>query len=155
MNDVHHVSASEPPGGPQARGDFAGRGQRAILQGVPVLVVEDDAASAKLLAALLRSEGCVVSIARSAEEALATLVGFEARVVIVDLVLPKMSGFLFVERVMADPATKDAVLIAVSALNGEATAEMARRAGCADYVRKPIEIEGFLDLVVRHLGGKQ
>jgi CheY-like chemotaxis protein len=123
------------------------------LEDVPVLVLDDDAAGAKLLAVVLRSEGCVVKVAGSAEEALAILATFRPRVVVADLVLPLMSGVLLAQRLKADPTTRDIVLIAVTAFNGTAAETTAREAGFVAYVRKPIDPLTFTEIVLQHLGG--
>ena len=108
--DKKKAPAPEAPGG---------AGPRTVdLRNVPVLVIDDDPASAKLLAVVLGSEGCEVQVAGSAEEALRTLTAFQPRVIIVDLILPLMSGLLFAQQLRAQPGARGTLLIAVSAFNG-------------------------------------
>lgn len=126
---------------------------RSDLKDVPVLVVDDDAASAKLLSVVLGGEGCAVMAAPSAEDALVVLRTFRPRVIVVDLILPLMSGLLFAQRLKADPAMRDIVLIAVTAFNGDEAARIARDAGFVAYVRKPIDPISFTELLAEHLGG--
>jgi len=123
------------------------------LTGVPILVVEDDPAGARLLAVLLTSSGSDVRIAHSAEEALTVLEEFPAQVVVVDLLLPRMNGLLLVQRIKAAPATRDVVVIAVSVVNGPETERLALERGCAAYVAKPIDIQTFAATVNAHLRG--
>lgn len=115
-----------------------GQGPRS-LRGLRVLVVDDDPASAKLLAVVLGGEGCEVRTAASAEEASQALPEFGPAVIVVDLVLPLMGGLVFAEQVKADPKTAAIVIIAVSAFNGRPTEQAALAAGCAAYFRKPID----------------
>lgn len=137
-----------PPGGGR-------RGQKSAstppLAGKRVLVVDDHASSAKLAAVLLRSEGCEVVIARSAEDAFPVLGSFKPQAIVLDLILPMMSGLLFAQRIKADPATRDIILIAVTVLNGEHTERLAREAGCTAYVQKPINPVTFVECLVEHL----
>jgi two-component system, cell cycle response regulator DivK len=128
-------------------------GARSQLAGLPVLIVEDDAASAKLVAVVLQTEGCVTRIARSAEEALAVIETFSPRVIVLDLILPRMSGLLLAERLKKGPATRDIPIIAVSAFNGPETVRIAESAGCAAYIRKPIDPIALPQLLLSHLGG--
>lgn len=124
------------------------------LKDVAVLVVDDDAASAKLLSVVLRGEGCDVKEASSAEDALDLLQTFRPRVIVVDLILPLMSGLLFAQRIKGDPATRDIALIAVSAFNGDEAARVARGAGFVAYVRKPIDPASFTQVVAEYVGGE-
>jgi CheY-like chemotaxis protein len=119
------------------------------LSGASALIVDDDAAGAKLLAVLLRSEGCQVEIVGSAEDALAALRTFEPRVIVIDLVLPLMSGLLLAQQIKANPALRDIVLIAVTSLNGTEGEAMALQAGCTAYLRKPIDALAFASTVLR------
>jgi CheY-like chemotaxis protein len=120
---------------------------------VGILIVDDDPSSAKLASIILRSEGYDVRVAASAEEATRALDAFRPRLIILDLILPLMNGLMFAQQLKADPSTKDIVLIAVTAFNGSAVERMAFEAGCAAYIRKPIDPLTFAEHVGRHLGG--
>lgn len=123
------------------------------LAGVPVLIVDDDAASAKLLSVTLGGEGCEVRSVRSAEDALVVLRVFKPRVIIIDLILPLMSGWLFAQRLKADTKHDGVVLIAVTAFNGVEAERVARQSGFSAYVRKPVDPIAFAQLVARLLRG--
>ena len=123
------------------------------LAGVPVLIVDDDAASAKLVSVALKAEGCLTLITSNAEDALAALSSFRPRAIVLDLILPRMSGLLFTQQIKADAATRDVVVIAVSAFNGPDAERVAMSAGCAAYLRKPIDPIALPELLLTHLGG--
>jgi CheY-like chemotaxis protein len=123
------------------------------LRGSSALVVDDDGPSAKLVAVLLAAEGCEVRTVRSAEEALQALVTFSPRFIVIDLLLPLMSGLLLAQRLKADPGTRGAVLVAMTAFNGHAAERMARDVGFAAYLRKPIDPDAFVLAVTRALEG--
>jgi DNA-binding response OmpR family regulator len=114
-----------------------------------VLVVEDDPASAKLLAVVLRLEGCEVRTAPSAELGRLALNSFQPHLAIVDLVLPQMSGLMFINELSANPLTRGVAVIAVSVLNGPALEAMALEAGSLAYLRKPIDPTVLVQTVVR------
>ena len=123
-----------------------------LLAGRQVLIVEDDPASAKLLAIVLEGESCATRVATSAEAALTTLTESVPDLIVLDLILPLMSGLLFAQHVRATPATTHVPIIAVSAFNGSEAERVARAAGCNAYVRKPIDALSFPELVRVHLG---
>ncbi len=123
--------------------------ERGCLRGLPVLIVEDDRSSARLLSALTGWAGCETRVAYNAEEGLAALETFPAQVVVVDLVLPGMSGLLMARLLKSDPTKQAIVILAVSGVEDPSVAQLAREAGCSAYVPKPIDTELFLDALYR------
>jgi len=123
------------------------------LEGIPVLVVEDHPASARMLAALLGAAGAVVKIADSAEAALVALLDFRPRLLLVDLVLPGDSGIGLVIQLKADPKTQGIVCIAMTVVNGPELARAAKDAGCVAYIRKPFDTDTLAASLAKHLEG--
>ena len=121
------------------------------LAGVSILIVEDDPAGGRLLQVLLTQEGAEVRLATTAEDALAVLQRFPARVLIVDIVLPAMSGLGLVRLLKADAATSGIVAIAVSVVDGPQTERASLDSGCAAYVRKPIDVQTFARTIQKHV----
>jgi len=113
------------------------------LGGVPILVVEDDPPGAKLAALLLTQHGANVRIAPNAEEALKVLEDFHPRVVVLDLVLPRMGGLLLAQYIKTDTRLRDTVIVAATVVSGPEVERVVREAGCAAYVSKPINTETF------------
>jgi len=125
--------------------------EAADLGSIPVLIIEDEEASAKLIASTLETHGYETRIAASAEEAMAAMTPSPPRAIVLDLVLPRLSGLVLAEQLKQDPATRDIPIIATSLFSAEDAAHLAREAGCADYVRKPIDPESFARLLRDHL----
>ena len=123
------------------------------LKNLRVLVVDDDPASAKLMSVTLRAEGCDTRIAGSAEEALPLVSTFRPRLIMLDLVLPFMSGLSFAQQLKGDPATRNIVIVAVSAYNGYGVERAATEVGCALFLRKPVDPVVFPQLLTTYLGG--
>lgn len=114
------------------------------LKGVPILIVEDEPSNARMLAAVLASEGADVRVAFDAESGLEMLRTFAARVAVVDLLLPRMSGLELARGISTNPATCHVKIVAVSVLCGSQTESLARDNGCGAYLQKPIEIEALV-----------
>lgn len=144
----NHPPASDPEGASET----APTDQKPALQGVSVLLVEDDVPSARLAGIVLNKAGAIVRFAHTAEEALIALESFHPRLIVLDLVLPKMGGLVFVQQLKADAATRSIVVVAVTSMNGSEAARVCLEAGCAAYIRKPIDIEHFAETLAQYLG---
>jgi CheY-like chemotaxis protein len=115
---------------------------------VPFLVVEDDPASARLIGTVLATEGvAVLHVAHSAKEALAVLRDDFIRVLIVDVLLPGMSGLALVRRVKSEQATRHIIAIATSACDEAGLATDAIDSGCVALVPKPIDFDELLAIL--------
>jgi CheY-like chemotaxis protein len=121
------------------------------MAGEPILVVDDNPANLKLLRLLLVGESYDVRTAGDAGEAQAILQQFRPRLILMDLQMPGMDGFELTRRLKGDVATRDIVIIALTAYAMKGDEEKARAAGCDGYVSKPIDTRSFPDLVARHI----
>jgi CheY-like chemotaxis protein len=149
------ATAPDKPKRPRRSTRAAQRKKQPALRTLDVLVVDDDPASAKLAKVLLAAEGCAVRTASSAEEALTMIAQRIPDLVVLDLVLPLMSGLLLAQTLRSRPATRDLVIVVVSAFNGPEMARLAHEAGCAAYLRKPIDALTFADVVLQQVRGKK
>ncbi len=113
-----------------------------------VLVVDDDEAMCELLRQALSDQGYAVATVPHGAAALELVKHHQPAVILVDLRMPIMDGWAFVEqyRRMADPPASIVLLSAVKDL--EATA---KRLGAEAYVRKPFQIEELAAAVQRCL----
>lgn len=143
--------ANEEGGTNLANDRAMARDRNADLAGVPVLIVQDEEATAKIIATSLETCGCETRIAASAEEAIALLTPFAPRAIVLELVLPQLSGLVLAERLKQDPATRDIPIIATSVFSAQDAAHIARDAGCADYARKPIDPDSFARMLRDHI----
>jgi two-component system cell cycle response regulator DivK len=112
------------------------------LAGLPVLVVDDNELDLKLMLLVLVSAGCEVRTARSSKGALEVLQTFAARVVLTDVRMPDEDGLALTRRLKADPATRDLVVVAVTAFNRKPDA---LAAGCDAFINKPIDVNTIGD----------
>lgn len=121
------------------------------MPGEPALIVEDNAASLKLLHFLLARQGYDVRTAADAEEALMLLQDWQPRVILLDLQMPGMGGLELTRRLKADPSRKGIVIVAVTAAAMKGDDRTALVAGCDAYVSKPIDTRTLPILVAELL----
>lgn len=113
-----------------------------------VLIVEDDDAVREAMAEVLVTEGkYVVADARDGAEALSKARAQKPDIILLDLMMPRMSGWQFREAQVQDPAISDVPVIVVSALESEKTVSLA---GAVGRLSKPFDIEGLLGVLERH-----
>jgi two-component system, cell cycle response regulator DivK len=105
----------------------------------PILIVDDTPVNLKLTRILLVNEGYKVLTASSAEEALELLRGYHPYLVLADIQLPGMDGLEFTRRVKQEPATRDIMVVALTAFAMKGDEQRAIEAGCDGYITKPID----------------
>jgi two-component system cell cycle response regulator DivK len=112
-----------------------------------ILVVEDQRDAREMLSEYLTVSGFVVHQAQDGMEAVDLASRVRPRVILMDLMMPRMDGWEATRRLKADARTKDATIIAVSAYLEGNTIRRARSAGCDDFIAKPYDIVELGDLV--------
>ena len=117
------------------------------MAGEIILIVEDSPESLKFTAALLRREGYRVSIASTGEQALSTLRFLQPGLVLVDFMLPGLSGLELAARIKQEQRLERTVVVALTAACTPADEQRARQAGCDGYLTKPIEASALLKRV--------
>src|SRR4051794_11352551 len=103
-----------------------------------VLIVDDNPQGVELLEAYLDQFGCELKTAGDGEAALRIVKEWKPDLVLLDIMMPKMSGFEVCKRLRATPATKDVSILMVTALDQSADIERAVEAGTDDFLTKPV-----------------
>lgn len=103
-----------------------------------VLMVEDSRASLEVYAHRLERRGYTVATAESAEEARAEISKLVPDLILLDVFMPKVSGFDFLRELRSQPATQRVPVILISALSGTENVVEGLELGANDYVTKPI-----------------
>lgn len=124
------------------------------MAGEYVLVVDDNASNRFLLESLLESEGYEVRGARNAEEVLGELQALHPRVILMNMQLPGTDGFELTRRIKSAPATRDIVVIAVTAYAMKGDEQRALDAGCDGYVSKPIDTRTLGATIAGYVHGR-
>jgi DNA-binding response OmpR family regulator len=116
-----------------------------------VLIVEDDAKIRDIMKWILEKSGFEVSVAVDGPAGLAAAVSSPPDVVLLDLMLPQMSGFDVLEQIRARELTKHLPVVIVSARSPtERPLGAARDLGATGYLAKPFKSE-MLVAVVREI----
>ena len=119
-----------------------------MTQSRPILVVEDDHDVRDAMIEVLRAEGYETVPAVDGQEALGHLeAGLEPCLILLDLMMPRMNGWQFMEQQRVRES--NAPIVVVSAYG---TGDEVRSAGVAAYMRKPVDVEQLLGLIARHCG---
>ena len=116
-----------------------------------ILVVDDNDDAAQSLALILRLEGNEVAVARDGHEALALLDEFVPEAAVLDIGLPKMSGYELAEALRADARTRSIALIALTGYGRGPDRERALDAGFDEHLVKPVELDALLTTLNRVL----
>ena len=116
-----------------------------------ILVVEDSKTQAAQLQMMLESEGYAVDIAQDGHEALERVRGGDYDVVLLDIVLPGLSGLEVCRILKEDPATRATSIVLVTQLSSPAEMLNGLQAGADNYVTKPYEMAQILDRIGRLL----
>jgi CheY-like chemotaxis protein len=104
-----------------------------------VLLVEDDDASQYIYATVLTHYGYTVVSARTGVRGLELLQDALPDAVVLDIGLPGIDGFEFLERVRNDPRTAHLPVLVVTVHVFDADVERARSAGCDVFLKKPLK----------------
>jgi len=104
-----------------------------------ILVVDDQPANVKLLEQLLMASGYDVTCATSGREAVAKLASEPPDLVLLDVVMPGMSGYEVCRAIRADSATQLLPVVMVTALDAAGERVKGIEAGADDFLSKPVD----------------
>ncbi len=119
-----------------------------------VLIVEDEPLLGNLLKQRFESEGVEVLLARDGEEAINVLRGTRPDLILLDIILPKISGFELLEMMQADPQIEKAPVIITSNLGQDTDVQRGQTLGAIEYfVKAKVSIEELVEHVKSVLAG--
>ena len=111
----------------------------------PILIVEDVPNVLELLEVTLRFKGYAVLTAHNGEEALEVIARQRPVLIITDILMPKLDGYAFVQKLRLNPATRSIPVVFLSATYvTPEDKEFALSLGASRFMEKPIDTEDFL-----------
>jgi DNA-binding response OmpR family regulator len=119
--------------------------------GKRILLVDDDAEIVESLRLALESNGYTVLVARDGNQGLALSERENPDLVILDMMMPKRSGFLVLEKMRRTRETPLRVIM-ITANEGSRHKAYAEMLGVDDYIRKPFPMDRLIESVQRLIG---
>lgn len=130
------MASSAPEKGPTS--PIPAPGADGDLASATVLLVDDNEQNLELLHAYLEELPCRIQTARDGLEALAAVQAGRPNLILLDVMMPRMSGFQVCAKLKKDPATRDIPVVMVTALNEVGDVERAVESGADDFLTKPV-----------------
>ncbi len=112
-----------------------------------ILVVDDSTTNIVLLEAILEEKGYKIYTALNVREAYALIAKHQPDLILLDLLMPKISGFDFLKEIKKRQDTKNTPVIIVSALADDENIDKILNMGAIDFVKKPIDLQYLVEKV--------
>lgn len=113
-----------------------------------ILVIDDSTTNIVLLEAILTQKGYQIETALNAKEAYTRIEKQIPDLILLDLLMPKVSGFDFLEQLRKDEITRKTPVIVISAITtDDESKRKINELGTVDFIRKPIDIQYLVNRV--------
>jgi CheY-like chemotaxis protein len=121
------------------------------MNGLRILIVDDNKTNLKLASDVLAFDGYEILNAIDAESAQEIIRNTTPDLILMDIALPGMDGLTLTRLLKADEATRNIVVVALTAFAMKGDDARARDAGCDGYITKPIDTRTLPDAVAGYL----
>ena len=116
-----------------------------------ILVIDDNELNVKLVRGLLKIKSAHVLEALDAETGIRLAQADPPDLILMDIQLPGIDGLQATELIKQDPNLKSIPVIALTSYAMRGDKEKALKAGCCDYISKPIDTQSFLEQIDQYL----
>ncbi len=126
-------------------------------KGLPkILIADDNLQNVELLEAYLGEVECEIQTAHDGEDTLRAVETYAPDLILLDVMMPRLSGFEVCRKIRADPKRRETLILMVTALNEASDFERGVQAGTDDFLTKPVNKVELLCRIrsllrVRHL----
>ncbi|MEQ8212063.1 MAG: response regulator [Lacipirellulaceae bacterium] len=104
-----------------------------------ILIADDNEANVELMLAYLGELDVETEVAVDGEDTLEKVAAFKPDLILLDVMMPKLSGFEVCERLKEDAQTRDIMVLMVTALNELGDMERGVNSGTDDFLSKPVD----------------
>ncbi|NOZ45454.1 MAG: response regulator [Chlorobi bacterium] len=122
-----------------------------MIQEKKILIVDDSTTNIFLLENLLSAEGYIVYTALTGRDALNLVVKKQPEIVLLDIMMPEMSGYEILKNIIHNMQIKNTKVIMVTAKNSKEDKDKAKQLGAIDYITKPIDSDLILEKIRQHI----
>lgn len=116
-----------------------------------ILIADDNQPNVELLEAYLVNLDCEIDVAHDGQETMDKVASFKPDVILLDVMMPKLSGFEVCKQLKDNPATSGIMVLMVTALNELGDIERAVTAGTDDFLSKPVNKSELIMRIERML----
>ncbi len=118
-----------------------------------ILLVEDDDGLANVYKMRLETEGFAVKRVPNGEDALASAIEYKPDLIVLDVMMPKVSGFDVLDILRNTPETANLKVVMLTALSQDSDKDKAEKLGADDYlVKSQVVIADVVERIKHHLG---
>jgi two-component system, OmpR family, alkaline phosphatase synthesis response regulator PhoP len=103
-----------------------------------ILIADDNAPNVELLEAYLSGVECEIAVAVDGRDTLEKVAQFLPDLILLDIMMPKLSGFEVCKKLKGDPKTRSIMILMVTALSEAGDIERGVEAGTDDFLIKPV-----------------
>jgi len=116
-----------------------------------ILIVDDSKTNVVLLEAVLNNRGYDIQTSMNVKEAYGILAQELPALILLDLLIPQISGYQFLDQIKHDEKTKNIPVIIVSAVTDAMNIKKTLDMGAVDYIEKPVDIKELINKVEKTL----
>lgn len=116
-----------------------------------ILIIDDSSVNNLLLENILLDEGYEVLVTFNATEAFNEINNKKPDLILLDIMMPGMSGYTVLKKLKTSEKTSDVPIIMVSAKSDEVDIDKSLNLGASDYIVKPINIKTIISKINKHL----
>lgn len=112
-----------------------------------ILIIDDSVTNVFLIESVLNEYGYGVASALNAKEAMKKIEKKKPHLILLDLLMPHVSGFDFIVEIKENPELKDIPVVIVSAVTDEESIERIMKLGAVEFVRKPVVLTSLIEKI--------
>src|SRR3989344_1558748 len=140
------AAPTPPPPAPAPKPDAGGKAKK-------ILLVEDDDALANVYVTRLQAECFDIKRVPNGEDALASALQYRPDLIVLDVMMPKVSGFDVLDIIRNTPEIGNVKIVMLTALSQDSDKERAQQLGVDDYlVKSQVVIADVVERIKKHLG---